>query len=93
VKRLQLKWNELDIERRIINLEDTKSGRSIRPLSHAAIEIIQSQKRSSEYVFGGDKGRPIANLKHPFVKLGLDKSVTPHVLRHSYASLAADLFS
>ena len=86
----QLKWSELDLERRIVNLEDTKTGRSIRPLSNAAIEIIRSQERTGEYVFGR-QGRPIANLQHPFIKLGLDKSVTPHVLRHSLASLAADL--
>ena len=49
---LQLKWNELDIERRIATLENTKSGRSIRPLSQAAIEIVQAQKRASDYVFG-----------------------------------------
>jgi integrase len=88
---LKLKWQELDIERRVVNLEDTKSGRSIRPLSNAAIEIIQSQRPTNEYVFGGNKGRPISDLRYQWDKLGLDKSVTPHVLRHSYASLSADL--
>jgi integrase len=86
---LQLKWKELDIERRIVTLEDTKSGRSIRPLSNAAIEIVQSQKRSGEYVFG--LGKPISDLRYQWEKLNLDKSVTPHCLRHSYASLSADL--
>ena len=86
---LQLKWNELDIERRIATLENTKSGRSIRPLSQAAIEIVQAQKRASDYVFGLDK--PISDLRYQWAKLGLDKTVTPHVLRHSYASLAADM--
>jgi integrase len=86
---LHLKWNELDIDRRIVTLEDTKSGRSIRPLSNAAIEIIGSQKRSGEYVFG--LGKPISDLRYQWEKLNLDKSVTPHVLRHSFASLSADL--
>jgi integrase len=86
---LKLKWHELDMERCIVNLEDTKSGRSIRPLSQDAIEIVQSQTRASEYVFG--LRRPISDLRYQWEKLGLDKSVTPHVLRHSYASLAADL--
>jgi integrase len=86
---LKLKWAELDLERHIATLEGSKTGRSIRPLSQAAIEIVQSQKRSSEYVFGLNK--PISDLRYQWEKLGLDKSVTPHVLRHSYASLAADL--
>jgi integrase len=70
-------------------LEDTKTGRSIRPLSNVAIQIIRSQKRTSEYVFGF--GRPISDLRYQCGKLGLAKDITPHVLRHSYASLAADL--
>lgn len=86
---LQLKWSELDIERRIATLENTKTGRSIRPLSQTAIEIVQGQKRASEYVFG--LGRPISDLRYQWEKLGLAKDITPHVLRHSYASLAADL--
>jgi integrase len=86
---LKLKWSELDLERRIVNLEDTKSGRSIRPLSQAAIEIVQLQKRTSEYVFG--LSRPISDLRYQWEKLGLAKDVTPHVLRHSYASLSADM--
>jgi integrase len=86
---LQLKWSELDVERRIVTLENTKSGRSIRPLRQAAIEIVQLQNRASEHVFG--LGKPISDLRYQWEKLGLDKSVTPHVLRHSYASLAADM--
>jgi integrase len=86
---LQLKWQELDIERCIVTLENTKTGRSIRPLSQTAIKIIQAQKRTSEYVFG--LGRPISDLRYQWEKLGLAKDITPHVLRHSYASLAADL--
>jgi site-specific recombinase XerD len=33
----------------------------------------------------------LQNLNQQFIKLGLSREITPHVLRHSYASLAADL--
>ena len=72
---LQLKWSELDIERRIATLESTKTGRSIRPLSQTAIEIVQAQKRASEYVFG--LGRPISDLRYQWEKLGLAKEYYP----------------
>ena len=31
------------------------------------------------------------NLRPDWLKLGMDRTITPHVLRHSFASLAADL--
>jgi integrase len=86
-----LKFSELDVDRRIATLGDTKSGQSVRPLSGAAIEIIQRQKRTSEYVFALQQGAPINKLFHHWEKLELDKTITPHVLRHSFASLAADM--
>jgi integrase len=85
-----LRWSELDMERQIANLEDTKSGKSIRPLSLEVIKLIEAQPRNGPYVFEY-RGRPLINLNQHFARLGMDKEVTPHVLRHSYASLSADL--
>jgi integrase len=87
-----LKWSELDLDRRIATLGDTKSGQSVRPLSAAAIEIIQRQpKNESEYVFPLQHGQPINKLSHHWDDLRMAKDVIPHTLRHSLASLAADL--
>jgi integrase len=87
-----LKWSECDLERSIVTLGDTKTGVSVRPLSSAAIEIIKRQKQNGcEYVFDHEHGRPIGNLRHSWVKLKMGSDVVPHVLRHSFASLAADL--
>jgi integrase len=82
-----LKWDEINIERRIATLSDTKTGVSIRPLSMAAIEIIEAQPKNSPYVFG----KPIGHLWHAWKKLGLAADVSPHTLRHSFASLSADM--
>jgi integrase len=86
-----LKHSELDLERHTAKLSDTKTGASIRPLSQAAISIINAQKRVGEYVFAHHGGRPITNLYRYWQELGMDKNVTQHTLRHSLASLAADL--
>jgi site-specific recombinase XerD len=42
-------------------------------------------------MFDYGHGRPVNSLRTYWLKLGMDKSVVPHVLRHSFASLAADL--
>ena len=85
-----LRWSEMDFERSVAQLNDTKTGVSIRPLSSAAVEIIQRQKRKSEFVFAY-QGKALSNLAPHWIKLGLLKDVTPHSLRHSLASLAADM--
>jgi integrase len=85
-----LKWNELDIERRIVTLTDTKTGKSIRPLSTEAIRIIEAQQKNCEYVFA-PRGRPIGNVNSHFARLKMPDDISPHTLRHSYASLAGDM--
>lgn len=87
-----LRWSEVDLERRIATLGDTKTGMSVRPLSSAAIEIIKRQTvKNGQFVFEHRHAKPISNLTPWWNKLGLDKTITPHVLRHSFASLGADL--
>jgi integrase len=86
-----LRWSELDLERSIVTLGDTKTGVSVRPLSNIAIEIIERQSRANEYVFDYGHERPVNSLRTYWLKLGMDKSIVPHVLRHSFASLGADL--
>jgi integrase len=92
-----LRWSELDMERCIATLGDTKTGVSVRPLSGAAIDIIKRQKQNgSAYVFdrqvnGKSHGKPIDALRHQWLKLGMSAAVTPHTLRHSFASLAGDM--
>jgi integrase len=87
-----LRWSELDMERCIATLGDTKTGVSVRPLSDTAINIIKRQKQNgAAYVFDHGHGKPIDALRHQWLKLGMSAEVTPHTLRHSFASLAADL--
>ncbi len=53
-----LKWSEIDFERACLRLENTKTGRSVRPLSGAALALIQAQPRVDDavYVFPSEDG-------------------------------------
>jgi integrase len=95
---LALRWSEVDLAQRTALLGDTKTGQSMRPLSRAACELLRDLPRigSSGLVFPPTRGD---GLMSGFRRLwdrvtkfgGLPADVTPHVLRHSFSSIAADL--
>jgi integrase len=93
-----LRWSEVDLARRTVTLADTKTGRSMRPLAHAAGGVLKSLPRVGiDRVFPASRGGPdtVLHFKKFWPRIatlgGLPPEVTPHVLRHSLASLAADL--
>ena len=93
---LGLRWDEIDLERRTVTLGDTKTGRSVRPLSRAACNLLREVGRTSDLVFQATRGdgrmTGFPKFWAKIAKLGgLPVDVTPHTLRHSYASLAGDL--
>jgi len=94
---LALTWRDVDLARRTATLADTKTGRSIRPLSHAACDVLRGLTRSADDapVFPPSRGDGRMSLRKMWdriIRLGeLAPDLTPHPLRHSFASLAADL--
>jgi integrase len=94
---LGLRWAEVDLVRRTATLLDSKTGRSVRPLSHAACDVLHGlPPMTGALVFPATRGdgrmSGFPKLWARITKLGeLPADVTPHVLRHSYASLAGDL--
>ena len=87
-----LKRSELDLDRRVANLSDSKTGASVRPLSGAAVALIARQSGAGEYVFARNgAGAPLGEIYHAWSKLGLPRDLTLHTMRHSLASLCADM--
>lgn len=95
---LALRWAEVDLDRRTAILPETKTGRSMRPLSNAACDVLRNLGRGANdaRVFPPSRGdghmAGFRKLWLRIAKLGsVPADVTPHVLRHSFASLAGDL--
>jgi integrase len=93
----RLRWSEIDPLGKCVRLADTKEGASVRPLGSAALELLRQLAPSGEveFVFPGSKGdAPYVGLPKVWTRIaeraGLAK-VTPHTLRHSFASVANDL--
>jgi integrase len=91
-----LRPSDLDLGRRTAVLGDSKTGRSMRPLSTAAVKLLRSAMTDHGFVFPASRGDGLMTgypkLWERIAKLaGLPADITPHTLRHSLASLAADM--
>jgi integrase len=90
---LHLKWEQVDLERGLLFLAESKSGRKTIILNAPALAVLASLDRLGSYVVPGDNPeKPRADLKRPWTavskRAGLD-GVRLHDLRHTYASFGA----
>jgi integrase len=90
---LHLKWEDVDVERGLLFLPDSKTGKKTIVLNAPALEVLVGLDRFGPYVVPGDNPeKPRADLKRPWATIarraGLE-SVRLHDLRHTYASFGA----
>ncbi len=90
-----LKWREVDLERRMLLLEDSKTGRKPIFLNRPAIEILANLPRlagNAHVIVGAKAGEAYNSLSRVWEKVrqeaGLD-DVRLHDLRHTFASFGA----
>lgn len=95
---LHLRWSEVDFDRGVLRLPDSKTGRKVVFLPQPAIDILNGMTRIGAYVVASDSAgtkdeKPRADLKRPWAAItkraGLD-DVRLHDLRHSFASIGAE---
>jgi integrase len=90
---LHLKWEDVDVERGLLFLPDSKTGKKTIVLNAPALEVLVGLDRFGPYVVPGDNPeKPRADLKRPWATIarraGLE-GVRLHDLRHTYASFGA----
>jgi integrase len=92
-----LTWSEVDTEGSCLRLADSKEGASVRPVGLPVVEFLEARRktRTGNYVFPGYRGdNPFGSFPNHWEQLFRKSAladVTPHVLRHSFASIANDL--
>jgi integrase len=90
-----LLWEEVDLSGHCLRLSDTKEGKSVRPLGEEAVELLRKLPKKSRYVLpGADPDRSFVGLPKAWSRIvrGADLTgLTPHGLRHAFASVASDL--
>jgi integrase len=94
---VKLKWPEADTDGSCLRLADSKEGPSVRPVGLPVVERLEKRRRSKQgdYVFPGrDPDRPFGYFQERWTRIFANSplaGVTPHILRHSFASIANDL--
>jgi integrase len=92
---LDARWEHVDLERGVIFLPDSKTGRKPVYLSAAAQSVLASLPRvnGNPHIIAGEReGAPKADLKRPWAAVTKAASldgVRLHDLRHSFASIGA----
>ncbi len=90
----RLRWAEVDLPGHCLRLANSKEGRSIRPLGRAAVELISTLHQESQFVLSGRPGTHFSGLPKAWRRIMAKTALadlTPHGLRHAYASTASDL--
>jgi integrase len=87
---LDLRWREVDFERGMLHLPDSKTGKKSVILNAPALAVLAALPRLGEYVIAGDDPtRPRSDLKRPWDlvtrRVGL-AGLRLHDLRHCFAS-------
>ena len=86
-----LKWGEVDFERGVLCFEDTKTGKSVRPLAAAAAALLKALSAVADpgdkFVFPAERGRGFyqgtKGVWPSAIKRASLPGATPHVLRHT----------
>lgn len=92
-----LKKTEVDLAGQALRLGDSKTGKSVRPIGQEATALLKAAmgRAKGPYVFPGIRGdkTPFRGLPRAWGRIVGDSlpNVTPHGLRHAFASIAEDL--
>ena len=96
-----LRWGDVDLDAGVITLRDSKTGRQVRVVGKAAVELLRKAKPEQAeddkpICPGAVPGQPFIGIDRARKKLwqaaGLE-GVDLHSLRHSFASIGAHVHS
>ena len=94
---IHLKKSEVDVDSSCLRLNDSKEGASVRPVGLPVLNLLAPllSEDNETFVFKGTvEAKALVGFPRLWKKLLKDTALadlTPHVLRHSFSSIANDL--
>ena len=92
---LSMEWRQIDFERRIIEVPDSKTGYVVNHLSEPALDVLSEIPKAvdnSHVIVGLKAGTHLVNIRKPWLiiraRAGLE-DVRIHDLRHTFGGVAA----
>ena len=90
---LDLRWEHVDLQRGLLFLPDSKTGKKTIVLGGAALAVLTNLPRVGTFVIAGnEKDKPRADLQRPWALISERADLVGlrlHDLRHSFASVGA----
>ena len=90
---LDLQWDHVDLQRGLLFLPDSKTGKKTIVLGVAAFAVLENLPRVGKFVIAGtDNDKPRADLQRPWALVSKRANLAGlrlHDLRHSFASVGA----
>jgi integrase len=89
-----LTWSEVNLDEGFLEFDDSKTGKSIRPLGATAVALLESidKEDDSDFVFPAERGdghfQGIKTMWSRAIRKANLPGVTPHTLRHTMGSTA-----
>ena len=90
---LDLRWQDVDLQRGLLFLPDSKTGKKTIVLGGAALAILEKLPRVGDFVIAGNHdNKPRSDLQKPWALVSKQAGLGGlrlHDLRHSFASVGA----
>lgn len=90
---LHLEWRHVDMDRGVLFLPDSKTGKKTVVLAAPALAVLASLERLGRFVIAGEyEEKPRSDLKRPWsqiIRYAELEGVRIHDLRHTFASFGA----
>ena len=93
---LKLRWDEVDFERKALELSDSKTGRRTIVLNSAALNVLEGLEHREDnphVIPGGKRGEPLSTLQPLWKRIRAEaeiEDVRIHDLRHTFASFGVN---